>query len=472
MKILNKFTAMVCLFGASLASCESPDLSTGRTDQVDGLLNATIQIPGNSTEFYATKKGPYAEGEEIMVKVPTTDEDPLDVSRLICSVSVEHNCYVDPPVAGEMDFTQPLKISVIDALGNRHNNTIRVVPTPPKTKFSPMWEKSCSDLGIPSRNNTGIAMNSQYLAVQEYWGSIYLYDKKTGVFIKSIPAANGEMLKIRTDDADHFVTAHESSGDDGFMVYYYSEMEQEHHLLLQYSKADGCPEGFGCNLSVIGDVTSGKSYISATFANDMTIYSWQLQDGQLVTPANQPNKLRYGPAGSPWTSAAAVQRASLDDDSEHYIAYMKWVNGNSDDALKGCFNIFTPSMEVTALNAANHDYRLFGFKVLDVESDKYLIMNDQGIGTYAEGASTLSVFDITNRDKMELKPGDDGYGDFCLFAGDLSTGWIQNYFGWGDVAVYKELTATGYDIYIATSVVGFDADQSRIGMYKMSYFRQ
>lgn len=151
---------------------------------------------------------------------------------------------------------------------------------------------------------------------------------------------------------------------------------------------------------------------------------------------------------------------------------MRWVNGNDDEALKGQFNIFTPSMEVTRLNTANYDYRLHGFKVLDIENDKYLILNDQGIGTWAEGASTLSVFDITNRDKMELKPSDDGYSDFCLFTGDLSTGWIQNYFGWGDLAVYVEETATGYDIYIATSVVGFDLDQSRVGMYKMSYFRQ
>ena len=147
MKILNKIAALACFWGAALVSCESPDLSTGRTDQVNGLLNVTIQIPGNPAEFYATQKGPYEEGEEITVKVPTTDEDPLDVTRLICTVSVEHNCYVDPPVGGEMDFTEPYKITVIDALGNRHTNTIRVVPTPPKTKFSKVWEKSCTDLG-------------------------------------------------------------------------------------------------------------------------------------------------------------------------------------------------------------------------------------------------------------------------------------------------------------------------------------
>ena len=127
MKILNKITAVACLLGAAFwVSCESPDLSTGRTVQVNGLLNVTIQIPGNPTEFYATKKGPYEEGEEITVKVPTTDEDPLDLSRLICTVSVEHNCYVAPGIGGEMDFTQPYKITVTDALGNLHNNIISV----------------------------------------------------------------------------------------------------------------------------------------------------------------------------------------------------------------------------------------------------------------------------------------------------------------------------------------------------------
>ena len=122
MKILNRIAATACLFGAVLlVSCESPDLSTAHESQVNGLLNVTIQIPDNPTEFYATKKGPYEEGEEITVKVPTTDEDPLDVSRLICTVSVEHNCYVVPGVGGEMDFTEPYKITVIDALGNRHD---------------------------------------------------------------------------------------------------------------------------------------------------------------------------------------------------------------------------------------------------------------------------------------------------------------------------------------------------------------
>ena len=93
MKLLNKLTILACLFIGALASCESPDLAEGRTDQVNGLLNVTIKIPGNPAEYSATKKGPYEENEEITVKVPTTDDAPLDLTRLMCTVSLEHNCY-------------------------------------------------------------------------------------------------------------------------------------------------------------------------------------------------------------------------------------------------------------------------------------------------------------------------------------------------------------------------------------------
>lgn len=471
MKILNKIATIICLLGATLISCESPDLSTGRIDYVNGLLNVTIQIPDNPTEFSAVKKGSYEEGEEIIVKVPTTDEDPLDVTRLICTVSVEHNCYVIPPVGGEMDFTEPYKITVVDALGNHHNNTIRVVPTPPKTKFAKLWEKNCTDLGLASRNNTGIAMYGRYLAVQEYNGPIYLYDIKTGAAVKTIDAARSFMMKARTDDAGHLITSRENIYGAGFMVFYYSETDQEHKLLLDYTAASGCPADLGYNMNVAGDVTSGIAYIYGMGPNDMTIYYWKLQDGQLVTPANQPEKLRYGPAGSAWTVAPSIQRVSLADDSDHYISYTKWVNGNSDEALKSHFNIFTPSMEVTALNAATHEYRLLGFSVFTVEGDTYLALNDQGSDQWAGGGATLKVFDITDTSKMELGPEDNGYNEFCIFVGDMSA-WIQNYFAWGDVAVYKEETSIGYDVYIATSVVGFDLTQSNIRMYKMSYFRQ
>ena len=71
---------------------------------------------------------------------------------------------------------------------------------------------------------------------------------------------------------------------------------------------------------------------------------------------------------------------------------------------------------------------------------------------------------------MPLPEKDDGYDKFCLFSGDEIA--PTNYNRWGDIAVYKEATSTGYDIYIASTIVGYDTNESRIRMYKMNYYPQ
>ena len=472
MKILKKISVTILSLASFLASCESVDLSEGRNDQVSGLLNVTIKIPGNPTEYYATNKGPYSEGEEIQVKMPTTDDSPLDLTRLACTVSVEHNCFVDPPIAGEIDFTEPYKVSVVDVNGTRHNNTIRIVPIPPKTRISSLWSKNCTDLGIASRNNTGVAMNDNYLAVQEYDGKIYLYDKESGALMKTVDSASSFMMKIDVDDSGHFVTSRENIYSAGFMVYYYDEAANEHKLLLNYTADSGCPSDLGYEMSVKGDVAKGRAFIYGIAPNDMNIYYWELNDGKLVTPANTPNKLRYGPAKQNW-SLAQVQRATLETDSDHYISY--FINSDDDaqdennpNKAGSRFDIFTPFMEVNQLQPLNHSYKILDFKVLDVDKDQYLVTNEQGYSAWAN--SKIQVFDITNRSNLDLQPGDDGYDKFCIFTGeDINP---TNYNKWGDVAVYKKETSTGFDIYIAASTVGYSNSESTIRMYKMNYYRQ
>ena len=71
---------------------------------------------------------------------------------------------------------------------------------------------------------------------------------------------------------------------------------------------------------------------------------------------------------------------------------------------------------------------------------------------------------------MELGPNDDGYDDFCLFSSNEIG--ATNYNKWGFVAVYKEMTATGYDVYFVATLAGSDANESKVRLYKMSYYRQ
>lgn len=471
MKIFNGAFVIGLSLILSMMSCESADLSEGH-DQSNGLLNVTIQIPNNAAEYSAEKKGPYTENEEIIIKVPTTDEEPLDLTKLICTLSLENNCYASPAMDGEVDFTNPVVITVKDALGKIHTNTIRIVPVPPKTKFALLWNKSAVDLKFSSRNITGVAMNEKYLAAQEYNGPIYLYDKKSGDFIKTIDAASSFMMKIDVDDAGHFVTSRENIYGAGFMVYYYSESENVHKLLLDYTAESGCPSDLGYEMSVIGNVTKGKAFIYGLAPDDMYIYYWQLEDGNLITPANKPNKIRYGAAGGSW-DRAQIQRASLDDDSEHYISYYRPSSSDANDegavSKQGSrFDIFSSAMEITQMNALSHLYKILDFKVFNVDNDQYVVLNEQGYSPWAN--SKIQVFDITNRTLMELKPTDEGYDKYCLFNGDEIA--PTNYNRWGDIAVFKEATVTGYNIYISASIVGWDVNESRIRMYKMSYYRQ
>lgn len=386
-------------------------------------------------------------------------------------VNVEHNCYVTPAVGGEMDFTNPYPITVVDALGNKHHNTIRVVPTPPKTKYAKLWEKNAALLNMSS-NTTGLAFYQNYLAIQEYNAPIKLYDRNSGEFVKEIPAASTFMMRARTDDAGHLITNRENVYGAGFMVYYYSEETQEHINLLNWTADAGCPDDLGYNMSVKGDVTKGVAYIYGMCPHNMEIYYWKLEDGQLVTPDAKPNVLRYGPAGGDWTSAPMIQRATLEDDSKHYIAYNRYSGATGDDAAyKAKFSMFTPAYEITSLNQDNHEYRILGFNVFNIENETYLALNDQQADTWSGGVSTLSVYDITDPSKMELGPDDAGYDKFCLFRGEWSP-YATSYNSWGDLTTAIVPTDTGYDIYIATCVIGGDTSQTTIRMYKMTWYRQ
>lgn len=471
MKVLSKISAILCLCLAVFASCESPDYETGRTPQVDGLMGVTIQIPGNPSKYSATKAGPYAENEEIIVKVPTTEDDPLDVTRLQCYVNVQHNCYVTPAIGGEMDFTEPYQITVVDALGNKHHNTIRVVPTPPKVKVAKLWGKSGEEMQTGT-NATGLALWKDYLAVQVYNDNIKLYDRATGAYVKDIESASSFMMHARTDDGGHLLTARENIYGAGFMVYRYDEATNEHVNILNYAADDGCPLDLGYNFSVKGDVTKGVAYIYGTCPDNMEVYYWKLQDGQLVTPAAHPIALRYGPAGSPWTKAPMIERASLDDDSNHYIAY-NHRSGNPDEhpERKSHFAMFTPFYEVTNLNQDNHWYRILGFDVFSVEGDTYLALLDHYCDPWSGGDAFLRLFDITNPKNMELGPDDSGYDKFALFKSEGSP-YATNYNDWGDVATCTVPTSTGYDIYISVCNIGFAASETCIRTYKMSWFRQ
>lgn len=465
MRKIYKLAAAFWLMAVTLFSCEKVDLSEGKVPQVNGLMNVTLLFPDSPIEYTAEKKGPYAEGEEIIIKLPTSDDNPTDVTRLKMIVSLEHNCYVNTPLGAYIDFTEPYQIEVTDALGTVHHNTIKVVLLPPKTRFEVLWTKSNAEIGLATRNNTGVALNGKQMAIQEYDGKLSFFDFKGGTLLKTVEPARSFMMKCQADDAGHFLTCRENVYGAGFMVYLYEEETETHKLLLDYTDADGCPDDLGWEFDVCGDITSGTAYVYGMAPQTMTAYYWKFQDGQLVTPASEPETIRFGAAKKNWY-LGQIQRASLEEDSEHYISYLHM--GKEGDGQGSRFSIFTPSMDIRTLDPRNTLYKILDFKVFSVGDDQYLVTNEQDFTAWSQ--NVVRVYEITDRANMEMVPEDDGYNKFKIFESESI--YPTNYNSWGDVDVCMEETETGYDVYIVAATLGFDTNESKIRMFKMTYNRQ
>ena len=88
----------------------------------------------------------------------------------------------------------------------------------------------------------------------------------------------------------------------------------------------------------------------------MTIYYWELQDGELVTPANQPEHIALWTCWVVTLGSCSSTTYLLDDDSGSLFVILFPSTADEDDETqegkKGSrfFHIFSPYMEVTEMN--------------------------------------------------------------------------------------------------------------------------
>ena len=96
------------------------------TNEGQGLLNFMVKIPEQPGEYGAVKKGPYAPDEEIIIQLPSSYDDPVDITALEAYASFDNDCYADPAVPSIIDFTEPYVITVVFADGSKQTNTIKI----------------------------------------------------------------------------------------------------------------------------------------------------------------------------------------------------------------------------------------------------------------------------------------------------------------------------------------------------------
>lgn len=458
--------AILGVASTMIFSCQTPNMEEGLIcDQ--GLLNFFVKIPGESSEYGATKVGPYKDGDTIYVKVPTTEEQPLDVEKLMPYASLENNSFISPALLGTMNFKEPLQINVTDGQGTLRKHYIKILPTPPKTIFKKMWYKTAPDMGLLRSYISGMTVCGDNLLVHDcnIWTAedgIRVYDYLTGELKKTVPAPTTFTMQVQSDDAGHFVVNRYNEYGAGFILYYYDNIDSPAKEILNFTAGAGCPYALGWKTSVCGNLKSGKAYVYATAPDISEYYMWEFNDG--VVASHTPKAVKYSSAKEPWTYAS-IKRASVEPDADHYITYCIYDGNDSETLKKGSrFEIFPPSMDLVQMNPKNHGYKIFDFDVFSINGDQFLVVLQQDFWSW-DGVS-MKVFEITDRSKMAMAPGDSGYDKFMLL--ETESFGVLNYMKWGDVSVKVD----GNTAYIYASIASHESPDAGILAYKMNYFPQ
>lgn len=463
---ISRWFLMLAIGVGLLSSCEEPQYQEAEDIYETPLLNFVVKKIGESSEYRSLQAGPFYNGDTLYIDIPTTEEDPVDLSRLNGYASLANDAMVVPGIPGEMDFTNVVNIDVLDRSGEAYTYHIKVVPVLPKTVFKNIWFKNATTLNILRTNISGMAVYGDRLYVADFnvWdvadvtSGVKVFNKSTGELEKIIPAPTTFTHKVCVDEAGHVLVNRYNIYGAGFMLYLYETIDSEPELILNYAAPDGCPDYLGENVNVIGNLKTGKAYVYATTGGSDTFYYWEFNDG--VPTDVIPQSIKYASAGGAW-AFANMQRASMDAEADQYLTFFS-TDGVDENREQGSrFDILTSGFDVIRMDPANHDYKILDFKVFAMQDDRYLAILQQGFWPW--DAFSVKVFEITEEGNLSLEPGDDGYDSFSIFTSGIYGG--INYNKWGDIDVYVE----GDEAFIYATFASNDSESAGVWAHKMKY---
>ena len=204
-------------------------------------------------------------------------------------------------------------------------------------------------------------------------------------------------------------------------------------------------EKAGRKVRIIGNLKEGKAYVYATVAGylwgtqigNAQYCVWEFENG--IVKDEVPTIVNYfGTTG--WWSAS-VQQLSLDDPTL-YVMYNNELNYPSDPidtwekiTPAAHFEYYTPGsgVEPVKLNALNHKYRILDNRVFEVNGAKLMAILHQSYSS--AGNMSLKIMDITDPNRLSMKPGDTNYDKFAFFESALVSSKPNNDARYGSVAI-------------------------------------
>ena len=475
-------TALAALAVVSITSCKPEEDFTGPAG--DGLLNFTVMIPDQDGEYSATKKGPYEDGETIYIEVPTTYENPVDLTVLEAYASFDNNCHAEPSVPSIIDLSKPYTITVVDGQGNTKTHYIEVRLVYPRVMVKESWRQDNYALQLQYTHGMSMAVNADNIyildAIQNVGNTIKVYKRSDGTFVEDIvfPEDISYIHQINFDDAGRLVCTRHNMYGAGFRLYLYDLKTKtwEGPVIDYVPAAEGEPvlpglengnTELGWRTTLIGDMKQGKAYVyTTTKPGGQEYYMWEFNDGTPVS--NNPTVNRYSNAREAWTYAV-VRRCSLEADSDHYIAY---VNTDGSTYSETSFEQFTTTGDVITMNPANFGMRILDFNTFTVNGEEWLALTYQDSETRYSGTH-LAVYDITDREQWSMTPEDPGYNFTFRFFNSSAFGGT-NYESLGSVCPYVD--GDKAYIYVTSAAKGGNPDEDNVAAclicYELTYTQQ
>lgn len=471
MKHIKLFAGM--LMACSLFAC-TPKENTP-TNKGQGLLNFMVKIPEQPGEYGAVKKGPYAPDEEIIIQLPSSYDDPVDITALEAYASFDNDCYADPAVPSIIDFTEPYVITVVFADGSKQTNTIKIEYVYPRVKVEKVWCHDNNTLQFQYTHWLNLAADQKYVyvldCIQNLGNKIFVLDRMTGEKVEEIDTPQSMMCQIHVDAAGRLAVTRYNMYGAGFRLFIYDPAKKTWSdpiidFVPDDEKGISVPEDLGERASICGDLKKGKAYVYATAPKTREYYCWELNDG---VPSKEPKITRYSTFKDDW-STCMVKRTSTEPDANLYFGMTRYTG--EEDSSYAEFHMVTPT-ETYKIDQVNYGPRILNYQPFTVNGEEWLAIAYQCAYTRWSGTK-VAVFDANNPDKWaDMNPENDNYiFDFRLYNSEVYGG--TNYEQNAGMAVVVD-GESAY-IYVSSAAKGADPAEdnaaAHVACYKLSYSKQ
>jgi hypothetical protein len=442
-------------------------------DYTKGLLDFSVRKEGQIKFYQPQTAAPYVDGETIYIDVPDTRKDPLDISKLFANLKLEPTCTVTPILNADtpIDFSQPFEIKVKDGRGTIRTHYIAINPVGfEKTRFRELWFRTAAELGLTRTNIKSLAVTANNFFIAEFndWdanGKLNVFSNTNGQLVKKIDPPTTFSYHVGADKGGNILVNTWNDSGKGFILNRYASPDSGPEQILNqvsWDEPQYIPPYLGVNkFSVAGNVKTGKAYVYTTMQNG-NYYTWQFNNGVPLSARPVVTKFDVAKTGGTW-DIASVKRAGADANAHTYFS---WYNeGATETDGKGSrFEVMDAAGIYYRLNPTNHFYKILAFDAFTVNGDEFVAILTQGLRSNSE--SKLMVFEITNKSKLGLAPGDSGYVNLKVFeSGNLG---ITTDLSSGDVQVVVD--GLQVDIYVAATAISSQAaGNAGVRKYRMEY---